>query len=230
VVRTSGEHPFYVDGKGWTACNRLEAGDLIRTGGGWVPVGEVWDTGAWEVVYNVRVSDHHTYFVGEEGWGWSAWAHNAYDVEIVAAQLGAYSTDMQQVIAIAATARINREYAIASGALLVNGHSPSTFGGNFMVVKAITPTGIQLHTAFGTRGAGNHSEPQTLEWLRSVGATKILASFSEHVSCRNCSLRYVPQMRQAVGSFEFGWGINVSIDGIPSNNNLKLWWEQTGLM
>ena len=69
VIRTTGEHPFYVKGNGWTACNRLNVGDMIRTEDGWVPVEEVWDTGDWEVVYNVRVSNHHTYFVGDEGWG-----------------------------------------------------------------------------------------------------------------------------------------------------------------
>jgi hypothetical protein len=31
-----------------------------------------------EVVYNLRVADHHTYFVGDDDWGWAAWAHNAY--------------------------------------------------------------------------------------------------------------------------------------------------------
>jgi len=69
-----------VKGTGWTACNRLNVGDMIRTEDGWVPVEEVHDTGDWEVVYNVRVSDHHTYFVGDEGWEWILWAHNAYTV------------------------------------------------------------------------------------------------------------------------------------------------------
>jgi hypothetical protein len=39
----------------------------------------VVDTGEYEVVYNLRVADHHTYFVGCDEWGFSAWAHNAYD-------------------------------------------------------------------------------------------------------------------------------------------------------
>lgn len=39
--------------------------------------GEVWDTGAWECVYNLRVAEWHTYFVGDDHWGWAAWAHNA---------------------------------------------------------------------------------------------------------------------------------------------------------
>ncbi|MEZ6143345.1 MAG: hypothetical protein R3B84_22485 [Zavarzinella sp.] len=33
--------------------------------------------GEWETVYNLRIADHHTYFVGDETWGFSAWAHNA---------------------------------------------------------------------------------------------------------------------------------------------------------
>jgi intein/homing endonuclease len=80
LIRTTPEHPFYVDGKGWTAAGALKAGDRIATlSGEWVPIGEVFDTEEWELVYNLRVADFHTYFVGEDGWGFSAWAHNAYD-------------------------------------------------------------------------------------------------------------------------------------------------------
>jgi hypothetical protein len=31
-------------------------------------------------VYNLRVAEDHTYFVGEAAWGFSVWVHNAYDV------------------------------------------------------------------------------------------------------------------------------------------------------
>src|SRR5207302_1082184 len=31
-------------------------------------------------VYNLRISDYHTYFVGCEEWGFSVWAHNACNV------------------------------------------------------------------------------------------------------------------------------------------------------
>ena len=76
--RTTLEHPFIERFNGWTACSNLRPGDQIYTEDRWITVEEVHDTGDWEVVYNVRVSDHHTYFVGEEDWGWSLWAHNAY--------------------------------------------------------------------------------------------------------------------------------------------------------
>jgi hypothetical protein len=39
-------------------------------------VSEVVDTGALETVYNLRVADFHTYFVGCDEWGFSVWAHN----------------------------------------------------------------------------------------------------------------------------------------------------------
>jgi len=78
LIRTTPEHPFFVHNKGWTAAGALVAGDWISTATGWVPVEEVYDTGEYETVYNLRVADHHTYFVGEEAWGFAVWAHNVY--------------------------------------------------------------------------------------------------------------------------------------------------------
>lgn len=95
VIRTTGEHPFYAraaatrslrsgalaDKGEWTKVDDLQPGDQILTEAGeWKEVEEVWHTGEWETVYNLRVADHHTYFVGEEPWGWCAWAHNQYRV------------------------------------------------------------------------------------------------------------------------------------------------------
>ena len=80
TIRTTGEHPFCVKGKGWTAANELRVGDRLVCAetGRTVAVESLRDTGERELVYNLRVADFHTYFVGDEVWGWSAWAHNAY--------------------------------------------------------------------------------------------------------------------------------------------------------
>ena len=68
-----------MEGKGWIEAARLQAGDrLVSHNGLSVLIEEVFDTKAWEVVYNLRVADWHTYFVGSKAWGWSAWAHNNY--------------------------------------------------------------------------------------------------------------------------------------------------------
>ena len=43
-----------------------------------MPVERMTKTGRTEKVYNVRVVEDHTYFVGGEAWGFSVWVHNAY--------------------------------------------------------------------------------------------------------------------------------------------------------
>jgi RHS repeat-associated protein len=79
VIRTTGEHPFWVQGKGWTPARELRTGDRLSShDGGWLAVEEVLDTGDYETVYNLRVSHYHTYFVGALDWGFSVWAHNSY--------------------------------------------------------------------------------------------------------------------------------------------------------
>jgi hypothetical protein len=79
IIKTTGEHPFYVKGKKWVAARELKPGDLLSTHDGrWVAVEEVFDTGAYELVYNLRVSQDHTYFVGSREWDFSVWAHNSY--------------------------------------------------------------------------------------------------------------------------------------------------------
>jgi filamentous hemagglutinin len=56
----------------------LRVGEALRSPDGqWIAVEGVRDTGRAEVVYNCRVAEYHTYFVGVEGWSFSAWAHNS---------------------------------------------------------------------------------------------------------------------------------------------------------
>jgi RHS repeat-associated protein len=79
VIRTTPEHPFYVQGKGWLPGGQLVVGDLLLGHDGrWVAVEDLLDTGEYATVYNLRVADFHTYFVGCNEWGFSVWAHNQY--------------------------------------------------------------------------------------------------------------------------------------------------------
>ncbi len=75
-IETTPEHPFFVLGKGWTPLNRVAVGDVVRVEDGWATVERVEDTGRWETVYNFRVSEYHTYFVGCDEWGFAVWAQN----------------------------------------------------------------------------------------------------------------------------------------------------------
>jgi len=77
IIRTTALHPFYVLDQGWKPAVDLEPGDMLRSHDGqWVPVEGVADSGEDSLVYNLRVSEDHTYFVGGREWGFSAWAHN----------------------------------------------------------------------------------------------------------------------------------------------------------
>jgi hypothetical protein len=81
VIRTTSEHPFYVCGRGWVSACYLCAGDLLASHDGQaIAVERVAETREVATVYNVRVADYHTYFVGSREWGFSVWAHNAYEI------------------------------------------------------------------------------------------------------------------------------------------------------
>lgn len=76
-IRTTAEHPFFVEGKGWCCAREIEIGErLLSHDGQWVTVESVTDLDEVATVYNLRVSDHHTYFVGCNDWGFSVWSHN----------------------------------------------------------------------------------------------------------------------------------------------------------
>lgn len=80
TVRTTGPHPFFTKGKGWTPAEELSVGDLLSTNHrDWVELEKITETDQEEPVYNLRVVDHRTYFVGSESWGFGVWVHNFYD-------------------------------------------------------------------------------------------------------------------------------------------------------
>jgi hypothetical protein len=78
VIRTTREHPFYAKGRGWVGAYELKPGDLLRSDDGeWIAVEDICDSGVDEPVYNVRIAEYHTYFVGCPEWRFSVWAHNS---------------------------------------------------------------------------------------------------------------------------------------------------------
>jgi RHS repeat-associated protein len=78
VIRTTPEHPFWVYNKGWVPAGQLRIGDLLVSHDEKVlALTDIHLTEGTETVYNVRVAEFSTYFVGCEEWGFSVWAHNA---------------------------------------------------------------------------------------------------------------------------------------------------------
>ncbi len=44
---------------------------------GWLPVESIADTGGVATVYNFRVAEYHTSYVGSPHWGFAVWSHNS---------------------------------------------------------------------------------------------------------------------------------------------------------
>ena len=76
-LKTTVEHPFYVEGKGWLKAGALSSGDLLHSHDGCLmAVESVVPTREVATVYNLRIAEYHTYYVGCEDWGFSVWSHN----------------------------------------------------------------------------------------------------------------------------------------------------------
>jgi hypothetical protein len=77
IIRTTGDHLLFVRDRGWAAAQTLAPGDeLLTESQGWVRCEAAVYTAQTEWVYNIEIVEHHTYFVGDESWGFAVWAHN----------------------------------------------------------------------------------------------------------------------------------------------------------
>lgn len=77
TIRTTKEHPFFVKEQGWTPAANLRSRDLLASDDGqWIEVQETLESTEVETVYNFRVADFRTYFVGHKHA--AIWAHNLY--------------------------------------------------------------------------------------------------------------------------------------------------------
>jgi RHS repeat-associated protein len=74
TLTTTPEHPFWVEGRGWISASGLVPGDTTVTpAGDALRVAWTAERSAETPVYNFRVADFHSYFVGEA----SVWVHNS---------------------------------------------------------------------------------------------------------------------------------------------------------
>lgn len=73
VIRTTEEHPFWLQGKGWTPASQLKAGDVLARAEGDIQIHRMRLVQGPASVYNFTVEKSHTYFVGPN----KLWVHNA---------------------------------------------------------------------------------------------------------------------------------------------------------
>nr|WP_081505777.1 polymorphic toxin-type HINT domain-containing protein [Paenibacillus alvei] len=73
IIEVTGEHPFWLDGKGWTFVKDLKVGDLLVSNiGTKLAIDKIEKEPRKATVYNFEVADFHSYFVSNLG----IWVHN----------------------------------------------------------------------------------------------------------------------------------------------------------
>ena len=74
TLRVTPNHPFYVEGHGWTPASELapDRDELAADSKNTLRIASARSLAAWATVYNLEVEDFHTYFVGRA----HAWVHN----------------------------------------------------------------------------------------------------------------------------------------------------------
>ncbi|WP_346768741.1 polymorphic toxin-type HINT domain-containing protein [Paenibacillus sp. HB172176] len=73
VIESTFNHPFWVDGKGWTFVKDLKPGDLlVQSDGHTLKIESIELEHEKATVYNMTVDEFHTYFVSDLGF----WVHN----------------------------------------------------------------------------------------------------------------------------------------------------------
>ena len=72
-IGTTDEHSFYVPAReAFVPARELQVGDqLVSHDGRLLRIDAIHSTLQIAIVYNLRVADYHTYFIGCDEWGWS---------------------------------------------------------------------------------------------------------------------------------------------------------------
>ena len=82
MIESTFNHPFWVDGQGWTFVKDLKVGDLlVQSDGNTLKIESIELKHEPATVYNMTVDEFHTYFVSDLG----IWVHNSSCMDPAAA-------------------------------------------------------------------------------------------------------------------------------------------------
>ncbi|WP_246062974.1 polymorphic toxin-type HINT domain-containing protein [Paenibacillus ehimensis] len=83
IIEVTGEHPFWLDGKGWTLVKDLKVGDLLVSSNGTkLAIDRIEKEPRQATVYNFEVRDFNSYFVSNLG----IWVHNCALINLPSAR------------------------------------------------------------------------------------------------------------------------------------------------
>jgi hypothetical protein len=178
-IGTTDEHPFYVPAReAFVPARELQVGDqLISHDGRLLRIDAIHATLQIATVYNLRVVDYHTYFVGCDEWGWSVWAHNA-SYSVNRSHMAADEAVEEGILRVVSP-RAARHHHGPHG-------KPSTVLQNEAIVDALIKKGWKVEFAAGVRGmkeeyiygpggsALGRSSPDISAWKLIRGKKRVL--------------------------------------------------------
>jgi hypothetical protein len=192
LIRTTPEHPFFVQNQGWIPAGNLNPGDRVKTESTWTTVTDILDTGEYEIVYNVRVSDWHTYFVKEDAWPEGIWAHNIYFEHLANADQSLATLGKTYVLlSHQAFAQIPRKFQNATVAVTeatINGQRKFIFAvyGTNPAFRAVE-TFAHAMGAVAFHAQGYHAEEYLhVHYGNKPGFTGAIGHSNYHGTCPNC--------------------------------------------
>jgi hypothetical protein len=133
----------------------------------WTPVENVLDTGKYERVYNLRVADYHTYFIGSQNWGFSVWAHNVYRLN--------GDDDALNGLSILSAERADRSFQYTGAYLVARGDRHHPFARMFL--RAMDEAGFDV-------GSGARTQAQQLARLDAQEHADLHSAWNAFVTGR----------------------------------------------
>lgn len=195
-IRTTAEHPFYVRDKGWLPARELTVGDLLSSHDGqWVEIEILENTDRYETVYNLRVADYHTYFVGTRDWGFSVWAHNLCFANLPGANQALASQGQTLVLlAMQAFAMIPTGYqdgTVAVSQATIDGSLRYVFAvygpeQAFVAVEAFAHTEMKGSVAFHATGKVHAEEYIYCHYKSNPGFPGVIGISNYNGVCPKC--------------------------------------------
>jgi Pretoxin HINT domain/Xanthomonas XOO_2897-like deaminase len=173
-IGTTSEHPFFSPVHGWCNAGDLSVGASVLLRDGSYGLIEAMEAGEYATVYNLRVSDWHTYFVGEDGWGFEVWAHNAdYGVRSQHWQTSSEGSKLRSFA---------HNYRQKLG--VQDGQNPNR---NVLVAKVVINGKEKLIPFINTPKSDMHSENKLIGWydrMKSKGLdVEVKSVYTERTPC-----------------------------------------------
>ena len=177
AIETTNEHPFYVEGHGWTNASDLKAGDKVRLEDGTTGTVEKAKHAALDTqvtVYNFEVEDFHTYYVSEQ----KVLVHNTCAMTVKNTQVAKSSNNVQRVY------RGDRS-SMTPEKVFTNGFKPKGTGNDLLAHTTSNTTPGNFVSTSKSRDiaeefAGKNGYVYEIETSRGINVNEVLGADSPH--------------------------------------------------